>query len=333
MATAKKLPSGAYRVLVYSHKDKDGKRHYESFTAPTKKEAEMMGAEFAAKKNRLSKSDLTVIEAVNGYISLKSSVLSPSSIRGYKTTLKWFDLISNIKIKRLDNKTVQEFIGNMSSNGLSPKTVRNIYGLFTSAVNLYAPEMVFHVTLPQKAHRLKKAPSDEKVHQIYEKSHGELKKAIYLGFFGVRRGEVCIVEYSDIENNLLHIHRDMILGSDGWEVKEIPKTSESERYVLLPGNYKEVLGTGTGRIVNLVPGTITNSFRLLTQSLNIDIHFHDLRHYFASMAHAMGIPDQYIMSMGGWKSDSVMKSIYRNSIDDIERKYRSIFADKIGEWG
>ena len=40
MATAKKLPSGKYRCLVYTGKGTDGKREYKSFTADTKKEAE-----------------------------------------------------------------------------------------------------------------------------------------------------------------------------------------------------------------------------------------------------------------------------------------------------
>ena len=43
--------------------------------------------------------------------------------------------------------------------------------------------------------------------------------------------------------------------------------------------------------------------------------FHDLRHYCASIMHAIGIPDQYIMSRGGWSSDNVMKAVYRNVID------------------
>ena len=47
MAKAKKLPSGNWRIRVYSHTDDTGKKHYESFTAPTKQQAEMMGAKFA----------------------------------------------------------------------------------------------------------------------------------------------------------------------------------------------------------------------------------------------------------------------------------------------
>lgn len=63
MATAKKLPSGSWRVRVFSHyeysKDKEGntkkKAIYESFTSDDpsrtgKREAEAMAAEFALKK-------------------------------------------------------------------------------------------------------------------------------------------------------------------------------------------------------------------------------------------------------------------------------------------
>ena len=31
--------------------------------------------------------------------------------------------------------------------------------------------------------------------------------------------------------------------------------------------------------------------------------------------HAIGVPDQYILQRGGWASDNIMKSVYRNTID------------------
>jgi hypothetical protein len=39
MAKAKKLSSGNWRTLIYDHTDENGKRHYKSFTANTKKES------------------------------------------------------------------------------------------------------------------------------------------------------------------------------------------------------------------------------------------------------------------------------------------------------
>ena len=51
-------------------------------------------------------------------------------------------------------------------------------------------------------------------------------------------------------------------------------------------------------------------------------HFrmHDLRHYSASILHAIGIPDQYIMARGGWKTDNVMKRVYRDTLSDVEKR-------------
>ncbi len=53
MAKAKKLKSGSWRCLVYDYTDLDGKQHYESFTAPTKKEAEYLAAEFSLTKTTI----------------------------------------------------------------------------------------------------------------------------------------------------------------------------------------------------------------------------------------------------------------------------------------
>ena len=57
----------------------------------------------------------------------------------------------------------------------------------------------------------------------------------------------------------------------------------------------------------------------------IPFRFHDLRHYSASIMHAIGILDQYIMARGGWKTDTVLKAVYRNVINDEQKK----FTDKI----
>lgn len=53
MATAKKLPSGSWRCQVYDYTDKNGKRHYKSFTSTDqstkgKREAERMAADYVA---------------------------------------------------------------------------------------------------------------------------------------------------------------------------------------------------------------------------------------------------------------------------------------------
>ena len=73
MAKAKKLKSGNWRCLVYSHTDSKGKRIYESFTASTKAEAEAMAAQFKLDTDRKRTEDVTVKEAVENYLKARGS--------------------------------------------------------------------------------------------------------------------------------------------------------------------------------------------------------------------------------------------------------------------
>ena len=78
MATAKKLPSGNYRVLVYTGKDASGKRQYKSFTDPDKRTAEFLASEYLTRKRKGSTAaELTLAQAIEQYIDSKEHVLSP----------------------------------------------------------------------------------------------------------------------------------------------------------------------------------------------------------------------------------------------------------------
>lgn len=50
MPKAKKLPSGNYRCRVFSHTDSEGKKIYKSFTAPTKRQAELLAVEWKIRR-------------------------------------------------------------------------------------------------------------------------------------------------------------------------------------------------------------------------------------------------------------------------------------------
>ena len=111
MAKAKKLPSGSWRVQVFDRfedvRDKSGKpvlddkgrpkkkRIYKSFTNddPTpkgKRDVEREAAIWAANKENESNThaELTLGEATDLYISQRSAVLSPSTVREYKNSRK-----------------------------------------------------------------------------------------------------------------------------------------------------------------------------------------------------------------------------------------------------
>ena len=51
------------------------------------------------------------------------------------------------------------------------------------------------------------------------------------------------------------------------------------------------------------------------------------------LAHALGMPDAVIMASGGWKTDDVMKRIYRHEkqdqVTEMQKKYAAQFHDNI----
>lgn len=331
MPKAKKLPSGSWRCRVYSYTDADGKKHQESFTAPTKAEAEMMAAEYAASKKRRARHDLTVSEALERYILAKEGVLSPSTIRGYERMWKHnYKQIESRKIKNLTSEELQIFVSDLSRE-LSAKSVKNIYGLLTAAIGFYYPDIRFRVTLPARDRKRPDSPSDETVRLLWDNASPSMRLYISLGLCGMRRGEICALKYEDITDGTVLIHADMVQNKDGeWIYKDMPKTSDSIRTVKLPPTALELIGTGEGLIVHCKPDTISKRFYDLRKKLDLNIHFHELRHYYASSAAILNIPDTYLSDMGGWRRGStVMKSVYQNNIASMSDYYSDKLNDHI----
>ena len=331
MATAKKQPSGMWKVRVYSHTTPDGKKHYRAFTAPTKQEAEQEAAKFSGDADRADKVDLTVLEAIDGYIRAREGVLSPSTVRGYRRMCRNnFDGIARERIRRLTSERVQLWISQLAKEK-SPKTVKNVYGLLTAAIDMYLPEKVLRVKLPQQVKRPDVAPTDAQVLALYTAAPHWLKICIGLAAFcGLRRGEVSALKYGDIDGQIIHVHADMVQDTTGaYHYKDMPKTLDSVRDVYAPPELIALIGSGDpdAFIIDRYTGSITAMFEALRDDLGMTcIRFHDLRAYYASTG-AVLIPDTYLARFGGWaKSSAVMKRTYQRELTDRTEQYAGMMT-------
>lgn len=122
MATAKKLPSGNWRVRVY---DKDSKT-YQSFTAPSKKEAEYAAQEYLNGKKPLT--EKTIGESIDMYIKLKQRQLSPITVEKYENIKKnqLSDIFLNIRLKKITSVDIQEEINRLSEKNMLQKLLRTL---------------------------------------------------------------------------------------------------------------------------------------------------------------------------------------------------------------
>lgn len=325
MATAKRLPSGNWRIQVFTHTDANGKKHKKSITAANKREAEIKAAQY---RNNSYESDdsKTIIEAVQGYIIAKDGVLSPSTIRGYARMVKYYKPIEHIKLSNFNSEKAQLFVSDLAKK-LSPKSVSNIYGLLASSIALYCPDKHIKVTLPKVIHKTAVSPTDEDVQLLFNAAPKMLKICIALSAFGsLRRGEVCALKYGDIIDNTVHVRADIVKDKNGaWIYKE-PKTLDSIRkVVVLPDKVIELIGKGKKDdfIITWTPDSVTKRFIDLKHKLGISgIRYHDFRSYFASIGVALGIPDIYLAEYGGWTHNSkILKSVYQKKIVPMSESY------------
>ena len=250
------------------------------------------------------------------YIEDRSNVLSPASIRTYINLVKVLSKdFKNKKMSEMRQEDVQKEI-NRYSEDHAPKTVRSLHGFLASVFASYRPSFVLSTTLPQKEVKRPYRPNKEDIKRIlnYE-AGGEYEIAFKLGCLGLRRGEICCISAKDLDENNLRITKTKVYDGKNWIIKKNPKTDESNRIIPisdeLAAQIREI-----GIVFGRSPKLLNTELHRACKALDIPaFRFHDLRHYFATMASLLA-PEQDVMSLGGWRSDFVFKRIYRETISD-----------------
>lgn len=319
---ATKLPSGNYRVRVYIG-EKAGKKQFISVTAKSERDAMKRAYSIQA---GLPASDSFEI-ALDDYILAKEAVLSPSTIIGYKVIQKRlkndFKRFCAMPIGTITASSVQEVINGIVKAGGSPKTVRNFSGLISATLKSNGVS-IGQITLPKKYPGNMSIPTREHIKRILaEVRGGDIEIPVLLSSFaGLRRGEVCALQWSDFDfkKNTITVNKDIVLGPDGeWHTKP-PKTKASVRTVQFPKKHMKRIQE-IGELPTLSPNALSDRFRRLMKRMGYDYHFHTLRHFCASYMHSLGIPDAYIMQRCGWENDTILKNIYRHTLADQEKTF------------
>lgn len=335
MATAKKLPSGSWRVQVFSHYEiKNGKkvRKYESFTSNDKSragknEAERMAAEWLYRRQERRR-DVLLIDAVNSYIKSREGVVSPSTVRAYSSYKKHhLDDIGDMSVNRIDQARLQLWVSELSQS-LSPKSVKEVVNLVNSSY-FDAVGQRLNLTLPKQHPKEQHTPTDDEIKKLLDSVSEDLRICILLSAFcSLRRGEICALQDTDFHDGMVSVSKTMVRDVTGdWIIKE-PKTPGSVRQVPVPDKLMKMISGRHGKIVPFVPDQLTKKFR---RAVHEKYRFHDLRHYYASTAHYLGVPDAYIMANGGWKTDSVMKRVYREALPDKLKEQNDKIAEHFGK--
>lgn len=320
-----KLKSGHYRIRFEKNKKK-----YSITTdrKPTKSEEAALIHEFLEKleEEQNRKKNGTFLDFANEYIDSKEKVLSASTILGYKSTLKGIPKsFTSIPFYEIEQHDITRLVNDMVDKA-KPKTIYNRHGLVVSVLKEFRPTFVVHTKLPRKEQKDIYTPSEKEVKALFAglNESEELRKyyiPVYLAAMGLRRSEIGALTLDDLsDDNVISITKAKVKNSDGkYIVQPYTKTERSNRKVPLSKDFADKIRQ-QGYIVNDGLHQIYEAMIRVEKKLGLP-HFgiHRLRSYFASKAHALGIQDSIILTLGGWKTDNIMKNIYRKALsEDLE---------------
>ena len=316
-----KLPSGSWRIQIQI----DGKRH--SITSKDKKEVIRRAKEIYAGHQIEQKLPLTVGKAIDNYIESKDCVLSPSTILAYKRyRTTYLQDIMTVPLSELTQEEVQRSVNEEYKHGRSPKTLRNAHGLLSAVMRTYRPQFCLYTTLPQKTKTEIRIFTEDEMQRVWQAAEGtEYNLPILLAsWLGMRMSEILGLYYEDIIGDRIHIHRAVVRGENG-EVEKPPKSISGDRWVKCPDEILDIIGTGSGRVVPMTSIMVYKGFLRICETAGVQpCRFHDLRHFAASEAHSLGVPDKYLMRRMGHKTDNMLKTTYEHAMRDKEDAFADI---------
>ncbi len=319
------LPSGSKRIRIY-YTDENGNYKTKSVTGKTEKEALKKVLEFEELKKHTESADgITVEEAVKEYIDLNRPVLSPKTTSEYESMLRnRFAQIGSSPVERLTDRSVQIWINGMIKSGLSPKTIRNTYGLFLPAIQ---PHTQFkpNVSLPQRVEYLHKYPEDTEADLIVDGAKGTpIELPILLAALGgMRMSEIRGLKWEDVTDDYIIVRRAKVY-VDGYDEIKTTKSQAGTRYLPIFDPIREALGRTERKGEYIVPQTaasIKRRYNTLLKHLGLpQYRFHDLRHHAASVGQKLGIPDDYMRQYIGHSTVNMLKR-YQHQMQTATSKF------------
>lgn len=334
LPTPQKLPSGVYRCQVMV----GGKRISVVDENPAVAQAKAVALKNGLIEEKKAGPTMTVGEAIDRYVESKDTVLSPTTIRSYKSIRN--NSLGNLEPMQLSDITkeaIQRHI-NALSRSKSPKYVRNVHGLLSTVLKAYRPDFVLHTTLPKKQKKEIKIPTMEEIQFIAEKSKGTPFELPFLlaTWMGLRTSEIRGLTWDCIEGDMLHVKQALVEGENG-QVLKITKSYSGDRKIRIPEYIQDLINQQPRTdkyIIHYSRNSLYNRLKRMCARYGIPhCRFHDLRHVQASVMLALGVPDKYAMERMGHASTNMLKTVYQHTMksksEEVADTVDKFFSEKL----
>ena len=275
---------------------------------------------------------LTIGDAIDRYIANRNKVLSPATIKSYKSIRKY--RFQSVMDKPLSEHINWQAVINDESDAVTAKTVKNAWGLVSSALKEYKVPLP-SLTMPQIVRNEHEFLQPEQIKTFVKAIEGHRFELPYLlALHGLRRSEICAVKKSNIKNDTIIVSGSKVYDEDGNLVeRKENKTVDSKRSVpiMISRLNDLVIQCNTEYVCPYSPSILTHPLNTVCRQNDLpEVGLHGLRHSFASLCYHLHISEMECMKLGGWSDVNVMRKIYTHlaDIDDksAEEKLRSFFT-------
>lgn len=331
MAKATKLPSGNWRCKAY-YTDEFGQYKSKSFTAESKKIAEFMADEFLLERKRAAKPEnKTLGELADRYIDNQSAILSPSTIRGYRTIRRTaLTLITDVRIGLLTTELYQKAVNEYAKNH-SPKSVRSAHRFYHSVLSTNNVTIADKITLPAKVKHETQIPSITEMVTFLENIKGTrlYLYCILAVYLGLRKSETIALEWADIDfdSGTVHINKARVRDDAGCYVLKSTKTYESTRTIRMPQVLIEALESVPNRdglIIKDSPKAMETLYQRKKKQLDFPYNYHSLRHFNASVMLLSGLPNKYAQKRMGHATEDMLTKVYQHTFNSAETEFDDV---------
>ena len=278
---------------------------------------------------------MTVGEAVDAFIESRDAVLSPATIRAYKSYRK--NHFQAVMAKDIHGTIDWQRAVNDEAKTTKGKTLSNAWHLILSALTAQGVEAPA-ATLPRVVRASRPWLDYEQIQTFLAAVKGkDCELAALLALHGLRRSELLALtaDKVDLKKKTIRVEGAAVFNSDGELVDKAENKSDKSRRVVhieIP-RLEDLVKGKAGKLVTKKPGAIYYEINKVCEAAGLPtVGIHGLRHSFASLCHHLGWSIEATKREGGWSTSRTVQEIYTHlaaqDLDDAVVKMREFYEGK-----